>query len=108
MRRFIVFNKQEKMLRTGSCMDNNFLLQANKNEFVMEGKANDRTQKVKFDGPDDEGQPINPRVVDKTPEEIEEDNPTPPEIPFEKQPAPITNEQLQGILDRLNDLEKVG
>jgi len=70
----------------------------------MEGKANAVTQKVEFDGFDDDGQPINPRVVDKTPEEIEAEKL--PMIPTEKKQAHITNEQWQSVLGRLDKLEK--
>lgn len=107
MKKFIVYNEQKEILRVGLCQNSTFYLQAKEDEFVMEGKAEGLNQKIEFDSLDDEGQPINPRVVDKTPEEIEADKP--PErkpIPFEKQSANITNEQLQGILDRLSDLEK--
>jgi len=72
----------------------------------MEGTANDVTQRIEFDGLDAKGQPINPRVVDKTPEEIEANNPPEPEpIPFKKQLAHITNEQWQGVLKRIDKLE---
>lgn len=73
----------------------------------MKGKANDVTQKVEFDGFDADGQPVNPRIVDKTPEEIEADKlPEPEIIPFEKQPAHITNEQLQEILGSIKELKE--
>lgn len=94
-----------KILRSVSCPSTQKHLQVKDGSFIMEGKADDATQKVEFDGLDDEGQPINPRVIDKTPEEIEVDNPMLLEIPSEKQPANITNEQLQNVLDRLDKLE---
>ena len=75
----------------------------------MEGKADDVTQKVIFDGFDKNGQPVNPRVVDKTPEEIEKDNPLllkVVEMPENKRPAHITKEQWQDTLKRLDTLEK--
>ena len=74
-------------------------------EFIMEGEADDATQKIDFDGFDVDGQPINPRVVDKTPEEIEADNPTPASMSLEKKPASITNKQWQDVLRRLRVLE---
>lgn len=94
MKNFIIYNSNNKILRTGTCTAHDFLLQAGKGEFVLEGTANDITQKIS------EG-----KVVNKTPEEIEIDNPTPPEIPFEKQTARITNEQWQAVLNRLDKLE---
>ena len=105
--KFIVYDMIGKMLRQVSCPSNLRYLQARDGEFVMEGIANDTTQKIKFDGLDEEGQPINPRIVNKTPEEIEAEKPPEPKsILIEKQSANITNEQLQNILDRLDDLEK--
>lgn len=105
MKKYIVYNQAKKILWTGGCSDKDFSLQAKDSNFVMEGAANDVTQKIEFDGFDEEGQPINPRVVDKTPEEIETDNPTPPKISFEKRIAHITNEQWQDVLNKISDLE---
>ena len=106
MKNYIVYNQDKKIQRTGSCPKDVFFLQAMGDDFVMEGIADDATQKIGFDGFDVDGQPINPRVVDKTDAEILADNPTLPEILFEKRTAHITNEQLQNILDRLDNLEK--
>lgn len=106
MKLFIVYNQVGKFIRSGGCQNKNFFLQAKESEFVFEGTGNDVTQKIKFDGLDIDGQPVNPRVVDKTPEEIEADNPTPPETPFEKRTAHITNEQWQDVIKRLDNLEK--
>ena len=92
--RYIVYNQKGKILRTGTCSNVDFLLQAGEDEFIMEGKANDARQKI-----------VNGRIVDKTPQEIEADNPKPPKIPAEKQPARITNEQWQKVLNRLEVLE---
>jgi len=94
MKRFIVYNSKGQILRTGSCPDSIFFRQAHDGEFVIEGKANDVTQKI-----------VGGKIVNKTPEEIEADNPTPIPVPFEKRPAQITNEQWQGILNRLDNLE---
>ena len=99
MKNFIVYDATGQILRTGICQDSTFYLQAQDDEFVMEGKANDATQKIVNVG-------IKGKIVDKTPEEIEADNPKPIEIPVEKQLALITNEQWQDILDRYKNLEK--
>ena len=99
--KFIVYNLDEKILRTGKCAVKDFPLQAKNGKFVMEGIAKDTTQKIKFDGLDDDGQPINPRVVNKTPEEIEADSPV---VPTGKQLANITNEQWEDVLKRLEAL----
>lgn len=96
MKRYIVYNDAGQILRTGGCPDKCFLLQAGDGEFVMEGSADDLTQKV-----------INPGiaavVVNKTTEEIEAERP--PEIPFEKRAAHITSEQWKDVLSRLENLE---
>lgn len=104
MKNFIIYNKEEKILSTGSCQDKDLKLQGIGN-FILEGTANDVTQKVEFDGLDIDGQPINPRVVDKTPAEIEADNPIIPEIPEGQRLAYITNEQWQDVLNRFDKLE---
>lgn len=104
MKDFIVYDKQNNILRTGVCQVKTFHLQANKGEFAMEGIADDATQKIEFDGFDVDGQPINPRVVDETPEEIEVEKL--PEIPERMLPANVTNEQWQSIVKRIEMLEK--
>lgn len=94
MKAFIVYNVVTgKILRTGTCPDVDFELQAQApNERIFEGKANDITQKI-----------INEKVVDKTFEEIEVEKP--PEVPVEQQEANITNDQWQDIINRLELLE---
>lgn len=107
MKNFIVYNTQGEILQVGLCQNGTFYLQAKAGEFVMKGKANAATQKIKFDGLDADGQPINPRVVDKTPEEMEAEKPLEPEpVPIGQQQARITNKQWQDVLDRLDKLEK--
>ena len=92
--RFIIYNQSGTILRSGSCSALDFFKQAGDGEFVIEGKADDITQKI-----------INGKVVDKTHEEISADKPRPIEIPMEKRLAPIDNEQWQDVLDRLKKLE---
>ena len=104
--KFILFNKFGKALAAGHCQDAAFSKQAGEGEFVIEGIINDVTQKIEFDGLDEDGQPINPRVVDKTPAEVEIDNPKTKPKPFKDKQAKITNKQLQSILNRLEQLEK--
>jgi len=94
MKNYIVYDQQGKILRAGICPENVLFMQAHEGEFVMEGTANDITQKI-----------IYGKVANKTPEEIEADNPTPIPTPLEKQPAHITNEQWQKVQDRLLLLE---
>lgn len=103
--KFIVYDNEGKFINHGHCQDRTFHKQGGENGFVFEGCGNDVTQKIEFDGLDDEGQPINPRIVDKTSEEVEIDNPKTKDKPFKKRRANITNEQLQDILGRLHKLE---
>lgn len=63
-------------------------------EDIMEGEANDVTQKVV-------GKDRSRRVVDKTSEEMEPTH----TISIEKRPVIITNEQWQDVLDRLDKLD---
>lgn len=97
MKNFIVYNSDGKILRTGLCQDETFLLQADDNESVLEDEANAAKQKV-----------VNDVIVDMDPEEIEAVNPNPPEpepAPYEKRTAHINNEQWQDVLKRLSKLE---
>jgi len=95
MKNYIVYRERDgRIQRTGICSDNVLNQQAKENELVIEGIANDRKQKI-----------IDGKIVNKTPQEIEADNPTPAPIPFEKKPANITNEQWQEVLDRISVLE---
>ena len=99
MKHFIVYDGHGKILRTGTCQNKTFYLQARIGEFVIAGKADATTQKIANAG-------VKDKVVDKTPEEIEEAKPPEPEpISVGQQPANITNEQWQNILDRLRALE---
>lgn len=94
---YIIYNTIGEILRTVQCPPTLAKVQLREGEFVMEGKANDVTQKV-----------VGGKVVNKTPEEIERDSPTLQEsepIPVEKRPAVITNGQWQDVLNRLKNIE---
>jgi len=79
--------------------------QLHRGEFALEGKCNDLTQKVHLEPFTWAGfQRFEATIVDKAPAEIEAEKP--PEIPFAKRQANITNEQLQSILGRITNLEK--
>lgn len=91
--KFIVYNEMGKIVSSGHCQKKTFHKQAGDGEFVLEGRANDITQKV-----------VGGKVVDKTAVEIEKDNPKTKVKPFKKRLAKITNEQWQSVLDRLDKL----
>jgi hypothetical protein len=95
MKKFVVYNEATGLIvASGHCQDRAFVKQAGKDEVVMEGVASDVRQKI-----------VDGKIVDKTLEEIERDNPKTQPVPFEKRRANITNEQLQNILTRLERLE---
>ncbi len=94
MKSYIIFNDGGKILRCGICAGDDFKKQAKDSEFVMEGRANDTTQKI-----------VGGKIVNKTPAEIAVDNPLP--VSFENRIANITNEQYQKLLERISALEKL-
>ena len=93
--KYIIYNEAGEILRVVDCHPTLEQIQAHDGEFILQGEANDVTQKV-----------VGSKIVDKTPQEIAADTYTPPpEKQFEKRPAIITNEQWQDVLDRLKKLE---
>lgn len=98
MKSFIVYNAQGKILRTGTCQNSTLQLQAQNGEFVMEGSADDVTQKVSMSGK-------SRRILNKTAEEIEADTPKLSEPKDKDRLALITNEQHQNLLNRITALE---
>lgn len=94
--KYIVYDKTGKILRSVQCPPTLAELQCKEDEFIMEGTANDIIQKI-----------VSGKVVNKTPEEIERDNPSLfQSLPFERKPAIVTNKQWQGILSRIKKLEE--
>lgn len=93
---FTIFNKETGViLGSGHCSKKDYPKQVqNASQAILRGISNDVTQKV-----------VNGKIVDKTPEEIEMENSLKPVPPIENQPANITNEQWQDVLDRLSKLE---
>jgi len=92
MKNYIVYNLQGKILRTGICPDDMFDIQAQKGEYIIEGTANDRLQKI-----------VNGKVVDKLLEEI----------PSKPQPDPketLIRQKMNEILRRMaiKELETQG
>lgn len=81
-----------KILRSGTCQQRDIKLQARDDETVIQGKADDATQKI-----------VAGKIVAKTQAEIDADKP--PIVPEEDRPAPITNKQLQELLNRVKVLE---
>ena len=102
---YIIYNEAGEILRVVQCSPAMSKIQPKEGEFIMEGTANGVTQKIKFDGLDVNDQPINPRVVNKTKEEIKRENPTIPKVPKSQKPAYITNKQWQDVLKRIDKLE---
>lgn len=91
---YIIHNAMGAILRTVDCPPTVALMQVGFGEFIIEGKANDATQKV-----------VDGKVVDKTQEEIDVDNPPPQIILDEDRCAYISKKQWQAVLDRLSALE---
>ena len=91
---FVIYDKATgRIKRVGRCRNKNFKRQVNDDtEAVLKGIANQTKHKV-----------VNGMIVEKTQAEIEADKPKP--LPFKKQRANITNEQLQNIQNRLEALE---
>jgi len=87
-----LYDKSGRILRTGGCPRDIFELQAHKDEFIIEGTANDVTQKI-----------VDGKVTNKTSEEIEAEKL--PKISFEERTTHITNKQWQEVLDRIKELE---
>ena len=99
MSNYIVYNDSTgKILRSGSCPMSMLAIQAGPGETVIEGKlpdgTDDRTQKIKGD-----------QVVDKTPAEIEADNPTPVPIPKEDKIKSVQNKDWDDLIGRIEKLE---
>lgn len=94
---YIVY-KGTKILRTGSCSASMMVMQAGPGEKVMEGKLRDGesdcTQKMQGD-----------QVVDKTPAEIEADNPTPVPVPEEEKTKHVTNKEWDALVARVAALK---
>lgn len=109
MLHFIVFSKNSKrILRGGTCLPKMYHTEVRTaDECIMKtnGQVDDVTKKIEFDGFDDKGQPINPRVVDKTSAEIKQDYFKPEPKPYGKYRANITNDQWQSLLRRIRNLE---
>lgn len=91
---YIVYNITGEILRTVQCPSSMKHLQVKEGESMIEGTANDLTQKI-ADG----------KVVDKTPEEIAADDPPALEIPAGRRPVQIIDDQWQDVLNRLSKLE---
>ena len=106
--RYITFDSTGKIVGAGNCQSHLLAAQAKElDQFVVEnvwGKVRDILCKVVFDGFDIKTKlPVNPRIENKTPEELEADKI--PDAPVEKRQVGITHEQLQAITDRLAALE---
>lgn len=106
MKSYIIYNSSGEILRSGTCADSDYNLQAKLNESIMEGVVkNDVIQKVVFDGVDRNDDPI-PFIIEKTQEEMLIENPVEPEVPHEQQTVIISNKEWQSVLNRLTQLER--
>ena len=102
---YIVFNIDEKILRTGGCPE--FLVEAQaheEDEYVTEGKADDAVDKIEIEEFDVFGNPSKVKIKKKT--EVELDAEKPVELPESKRRAVITKEKYQNLLDRLKKLDE--
>ncbi len=107
MSNVIVYNEDKEIQRTVICPLGMANMQAGPGEFVIEGVADDQTQKMEFDGLDESGRPINPWLVDKSPAEILADNPPLPEVLEENKPARMTKGELAALVKRIENLENL-
>lgn len=96
--KYIIFNVVHEILRTVQCPPAFAKTQKHEGEFIMRGEADDVTQKIEFDSLNIKGQPVNPRVVDKTPEELTIETSIEPRL------AVITEVQWRDVLERLEAL----
>lgn len=90
---FMVYDVVGRILRTGHCALRDLIAQAQGDEVVMEGHANDRLQKV-----------VDGRVVDKTAEELAALEL--PVIPPEKQRAFVSQEDWDLFQSRFAAIEE--
>jgi hypothetical protein len=99
MKDYIVYNKSGRILRTGRVSDKDFEKQVHKGEFIIEGEANELTQKI-----------VDGQVIEKTSAEIQMDKPfeslKPVVLADGEKPAIITRDQWEVILDRVSMLEQ--
>lgn len=75
-KKYIVFERDEgdfgRIIKTGSAPADVAFKQGKSHQFVLlDVFARDNIHKIQVDKWDDKGKPINPRIVDKTAEEIE-------------------------------------
>jgi len=86
MKNYIVYDREGKILRTGICPDDMMEIQAQKDEFVMEGVANDIEDKI-----------IDRQVIRRTEEEInmikERMKPDPKELLIQQKMQEMLREQ---------------
>lgn len=96
MKKFIVYNTQGRILRTGTCQDGNFERQAKRpDEFVLEGTADDLLQKISGG-----------KVSAKPTQEVDSDNARQKKTPEPERKKRVTNEMWRTVLARLEALEQ--
>lgn len=70
MKQFVVYNANGKILRTGTCIDSDFLAQAQDGEAVIQGLANDITQCI-IDGEIRDAEPVTQNIDEQRRECLE-------------------------------------
>ena len=70
MKQFVVYNANGKILRTGTCIDSDFLAQAQDGESVIQGLANDITQCI-IDGEIRDAEPVTQNIDEQRRECLE-------------------------------------
>ena len=96
-----------EVLRSGSCPESMFYQQAvSTDEALVAGNASDIEDVVEID---DEGKPaIKKRPAEEIEARRQAKHKILPEIPLGQQPANITNDQLDELLDRIAKFEAKG
>ncbi|MBN2314463.1 MAG: hypothetical protein JXM79_11075 [Sedimentisphaerales bacterium] len=100
---YTLFDDAGVIIRSGVCPPGDFERQARPGQFVLEGKGNDAKYKVEFDGLDESGRPVSPRLVEKTESEKAQSRiPTPSEAEL---PIVLKKKDYDILMKRIENLE---
>jgi len=108
---YIVFEKDEgnfgKILKTGAAPSDVSYKQGKSNQFVLlDCFARDNVHKIQVDGWDRNGGPINPRVVDKTPAEIEAEKALRQQDANSEEMIAVPKSEFDELIGRVERLEQ--